>query len=416
MNKLRKIFIYILYLYVIVLPILPSKYKFNGIPINGDSILALLILIYLLKICVDRESRIKFNNGLRNFFKDYLNIFIFLWIAMMYVSVFYAKDKTLALSETIRFTTYAILFYIIKYDIEDKKVLDKILKLYIFVSMLIGSIGVVQSLEGLGTFSKDRLINLNREVATLENANNLGVFFVLIIFPLLVLLVKEKNKLKKSMYFIFVLIALFNIVISGSRNAILGLFIGILTLIILYNFKYIIPLILGGGIALLIPQTSNIIKIIGTKLQDPSRIKLWDIALDIIKDHPVLGVGNGNYRTYYPMYEKRVTNISSYNAHDNFHPHSIYLKAQSELGILGLFSLVGLLISSVVKILKFSSLVEDKFYKYFYRGFSASIIAFIFMNSIDNFFSAPKVIAYFWILLAVAEAYQCNIRNSYLKY
>lgn len=411
MNILRKIFVYILYLYVIALPLVPSKYKFKGIPIDGDSILALLILIYLIKVIADRESRIRFINGCKNLFKDYLNIFIFLWIAMMYVSVLYAKDKTLAISETIRFTTYAVLYYIIKYDINEKKVLDNILKLYIFVSMVIGSIGIIQSFKGLGTISKGRFINLNRVASTLENANNLGVFFVLIMFPLLVLAFVEKNKLKKSMYFIFTLVALSNIVISGSRNAILAVGIGIFSLIIMYNYKSIILFIFGGGIALIIPQTSKIINLIGTKLQDPSRIKLWEIALYIIKDHPILGVGNGNYRTYYPMYEKRVKNIA-YNAHDNFHPHSIYLKAQCELGILGLISLVGVLISSAYKVLRFSFKVEDKFYKYFFKGFAVSIIAFIFMNSIDNFFSAPKVIAYFWVLLAVAEAYQNNQRYS----
>jgi O-antigen ligase len=411
MNKLRKIFIYFLYFYVIALPILPSKYEFKSIPINGDGILAFLILFYVLKILVDKESRIKFVNGFNDLFRDYLNIFIFLWIAMMYVSIFYAKDKALALSETLRFTTYAILYFIIKYDINEKIILDKILKLYIAVSMIIGTIGIIQSFEGLGYVSKSEFVNLNRVASTLENANNLGVFFVLVIFPLLVLFMKEKIKLKKGIYFIFLSIALFNIVISGSRNAILALLIGIISLIIMYSIKFIIPFIAFGGIALFIPQTSKIITVIGTKLQDPSRIKLWKIALYIIKDHPILGVGNGNYRTYYPMYEKRLAYIN-YEAHDNFHPHSIYLKAQCELGILGIISLVGLLISSIIKVVKFSLTVEDRFYKYFYRGFAASIIAFMFMNSIDNFFSAPKVIAYFWILLAVAESYKFNIKRA----
>ncbi|MFL0246905.1 O-antigen ligase family protein [Candidatus Clostridium stratigraminis] len=415
MNILRKIFVYMIYLYIAALPIFPSKYKFKDIPFNGDIILTLIILIYIFKLIVDVDSRNKFVNGLKNFFRDYLNIFIFLWIAMMYVSILYAKDRTLALSETIRFTTYALLYYIIKYDINEKKVLDKILKLYIFVSMLIGLIGISQSLEGLGTISKGRFINLNRVASTLENANNLGVFFILVLFPLLVLFIKERNKLKKIIYFLFSIISLFNIVISGSRNAILALLVGMFSLIIMYNFKLIFVFLAGGGLAMFIPQTSKIINVIGSKLQDPPRIKLWEIALYMIKDHPILGVGNGNYRTYYPMYVNNVKDIA-YVAKGEFHPHSIYLKAQCELGVMGLFSLVGLLIASAAKIIKFSNTVEDNFYKYFYKGFAASMISFFFMNSIDNFFSAPKIIAYFWILLATAESYQCyikiNIQNT----
>jgi len=32
----------------------------------------------------------------------------------------------------------------------------------------------------------------------------------------------------------------------------------------------------------------------------------------------------------------------------------------------------------------------------------------MFMNMIDNFFSAPKVIAFFWILIAVTQSLMYN--------
>ncbi|MCS4466779.1 hypothetical protein JTS99_11940 [Clostridium botulinum] len=73
--------------------------------------------------------------------------------------------------------------------------------------------------------------------------------------------------------------------------------------------------------------------------------------------------------------------------------------------------MLGIFVSSVWKVNELSKKSNNTFYKYFYKGFIASLIAFMFMNFIDNFFSAPKVIAFFWISLAVADSFEYNCKS-----
>ena len=90
---------------------------------------------------------------------------------------------------------------------------------------------------------------------------------------------------------------------------------------------------------------------------------------------------------------------------------SARLNALTKRGtIIGTMAFMGVFISIPIKLKKFISNTKSNFYKSFYKGFFVSFIVFMFMNMIDNFFSAPKVITFFWILIAVTQSltYNCT--------
>lgn len=414
MSKLNKFISYFICLYIFFLPLLPSNFKYNNIPLSGDVILGVIIILYLINIIIDKKSRKRFKKGTIDFFKNYNSIFMFLWIAMMFISISYAVDKNLALKESIRISTYLFLFFIIKYHVFERKMINKIIYSSIASAVVIAIIGIMQYCLGKGIKYYGGNEAVSRIVSTLENSNNLGAFFILFLFPLIILFIKEKQINKKIIFALITLIFLLNIILSFSRNAWLALIIGYIALIFIYNFRLIYGLLIITPIGLMIPQIYSRIKDIGNLSQNLSRISLWGIALKMIKDNKILGVGNGNYRTLYKEYYNKVKRIGYYKAHENFHPHNAYLKAQCELGIVGSVSLIGFLVSSLIKTNKFSNSVDNNFYKNFYKGFTASIVAFMFMNFIDNFFSAPKVVAFFFIFLAICDSYSYNIQNENL--
>lgn len=409
MLKLDMLFNFLIYAFIILMPILPSKFKLGKMPINGDIILFSIFLIYFIKLVVDKHSRRRLFQGVLNLFKDYLDVFIFLWIAIILVSLTYAADKKGGLNEAFRFSTYFALYFIVKYEVNKKQVLDNILRIYLLNSLVIGVYGIIEFFNGTGIAVKDRIVGL-RISSFLENSNNLGAYFVLLIFPVLVMLINEKRKPYKLFYFILFSVAALNILLSGSRNAMLCSAIGFFVLFGLYYKKIFAGISVFGVIFALSPPGMKLVKYIIEKLSDPSRIKLWTIAELMIKDRPLKGVGIGNYRAYYPDYEKLISDMW-YQAHDNFHPHNAYLKAFSELGVFGFISFTGILIAAAVKMMNFFTKVKDENYSFFYKGFFISAVVFIFMNVIDNFFSAPKVVTYYWVLLAVAESYSFNFTS-----
>lgn len=415
MKKFSNFLSYIISMYIFILPILPSKFKYKNIPLNADVLLAFMIIVCIVAIIINRDIRKKFIYAIkRDFFINYNSLFMFLWVAMMFISISYAVDKNLALKESIRISTYLFLFFIIKYYIVERKMINRIMYSSIASAVIIAIMGIMQYCLGKGIKYYGGSEAVSRIVSTLENSNNLGAFFILLLFPFIILFIKEKQLNKKIIFAFITLIFLLNIILSFSRNAWLAVIIGYIALIFIYNFRLIYGIIIITPIGLMIPQVSSRIRDIGNLSQNLSRLSLWEIALKMIKDNKILGVGNGNYRTLYEEYYKKVKKIGYYKAHDNFHPHNAYLKAQCELGIVGFISLIGFLISSLIKTNKFSNNVDNDFYKYFYKGFTASIVAFMFMNFIDNFFSAPKVIAFFFIFLAISDSYSYNIQNKNL--
>jgi O-antigen ligase len=170
-------------------------------------------------------------------------------------------------------------------------------------------------------------------------------------------------------------------------------------------------MILLGGMSIFIPVIRTRLMAITDKTQNESRVYLWEIAKRMIKDHPLFGVGNGNYVSLYDKYTDIYPQFKFYE-YTRFPVHNSYLKIESELGIIGGISFVGILIASLIQVKKFISTTQDEFYKFFYTGFLASMISFYVMNLSDNLFFVPKTTSYFWILLAISQGIMFRVKSN----
>lgn len=411
-NLLDATFLILIYAYMILLPILPSKFKVHSIPVNGDAILALIMLLYFIKILLDWDTRKRFVRGIKNFFKDKLTIFIFIFCLTMFISISYSQNKSLALNESMRFFTYVFLFFVIKYELHDKNSIKLLLRVYLISCFLVFFAGVIDHYYNLKFLYHSAFYDKSRLEGTMENSNNLGAFAVISIFPLLVLMLEDKKIINKIVYFIILSLGVLNLAFAASRNSWLAVVAGFAFLTILFSYKFIFSFLFLGGAAYFIPKVHTRLKQIFDTAQNESRIKIWKLAIKVIKDHPLKGVGNGNYYSVYPEYIKRYPElVNTYDSVQVYHPHNIFLKVQCELGIIGLLSFIGIIVSIAAELKKVIVLTTDNFNRSFYKGFSASFTAFLCMNLVDNFFSAPKVIAFFWILIAVTQSAGIDIKQ-----
>lgn len=402
MRVLDKLICYIIYLYIIILPIAPSKYKLMSVPINGDSILAVIIAIYAVKIVLDRDSRVRFINGVLKFFKNPVDVSIFAVIIIMFLSILSASNKSIALNETLRFVSYVVLYFIIKYDIIDERFKRNAIIIYISVSMFICIIGIFQYFADKSILIRVTQTGAYKRISsTLENPNNLGAFLLFVIFTLILLMIYEKNRLLKVFYFLCSALAGTNIIFTSSRNALAGLVFGVFLLLIIYSRKLALLFIGVCGLSTLIPSVANRISNFWEMSENINRIKAWTISLLMFKDHPFTGIGNGNFHERYADY---YTKNPSLAIHENlFHPHNLYLKLLSELGLFGLIAFICFLAFLIIYNRGVIKNSKNSFYKTFHTGFFISLIVFIFMNMLDNFMSAPKVMAFFWILAALMQ-------------
>jgi putative inorganic carbon (HCO3(-)) transporter len=255
-----------------------------------------------------------------------------------------------------------------------------------------------------------------RTASTLGNYNNLGVFTIITFFPSITLMLGEKKWRNKLFYGLLSAMSFANLLVSFSRNALLGLIAGFLLLIMFYSYKFIIAFIISLGLALFIPVTRMRIFQIADMSQNESRLKIWKTAIYMIQDHFLLGVGNGNFYSEYGIYVKKHPElVDTYDLTQVLHPHNIFLKIQSELGILGSLAFIGILFSNFRDLIKFIKSEKNPFLYLFYKGMIISFVVFMLMNLIDNFFSAPQVVAFFWIFTAIYQSVEYNRKSSELK-
>ena len=114
------------------------------------------------------------------------------------------------------------------------------------------------------------------------------------------------------------------------------------------------------------------------------RINYWRTAISIIKDHPILGVGPGNFQEVFLKYKVGLSTNTRY-------AHNIFLQMWAEAGILGFAGIV-FLITSIFKSYKPQN-------KYIFLA----CIAFLLHNFIDNSYFIPETGVIWWVLLAFSN-------------
>jgi O-antigen ligase len=79
------------------------------------------------------------------------------------------------------------------------------------------------------------------------------------------------------------------------------------------------------------------------------RLTAWKNAIELIKEHPTLGVGTGGYETAFVNHVKEQKGWEGFIHHD---PHNQFLKILAELGIIGLLIFLSFLASTLLQKVK----------------------------------------------------------------
>ena len=398
--KLYKSLNYILLmLFIISYPILPSYGVYNS-----DIIIYLLILINLSGFILIKEHRVNVLNIIKSIYKDKIFISLILLNFSMYFSTFIASNKRVAFTNSIRFSLYLFIFYLISYTIDNKKYISIITNTFLAVATFSSLISIYQifKLVSIG----EKLNNTNRVSSFLENSNNLGAYSLLAFFVVLMLIINSKKKSNKLFYMLCSILLLINIIFSQSRNALIGLIIGVLIIAILYDKRFIVASFIFTILLIIIPQSrARIIQIFDLS-QNSSRFKIWETTKLMIKDNSLFGIGYENFQYQYPIYVNKDPN--SLLVSENYialHPHNIFLKFQVELGILGSVFLVLFLIFTIYSLMKLIRKCDNKYIANISIGILTGFISINFMNLIDNFYSAPKVLISILVLLGITNYY-----------
>lgn len=332
----------------------------------------------------------------------------------------------------IKLITQQLVFFVIAYVfyalIKDKEDIKLYFVSLTFVAFILVTASLVSIYEG--GFSLIELISKNRaRVSAIINNIEAATNFYVVSFPFLIGLLLIKTK-RTTRYLIW--ITLFYIVIglilAMSRSAIIGIVISSAVIFFVLQrrrFYQFLFSIIGILLLFLLYDPLADITYFFFRIEEglSAREQTWSMAINIIKDHPIFGIGPGAYKyemfNYFPymlddwwgrlfIYYHEVTEGANFS-------HNFFLTLFSDMGILGLFT------AFLVPILFFKIGIETiKTYKYGHiENYYLIVVLFAAGTSIiaRNFFNGIGILFYggvttdlpFWLIFSSLIYFNYNL-------
>lgn len=392
-------------LFIMLNPLILSSSKFNT-----DLLIYLLIMIQFIGFLFFKSEQKRIFNLIKTIYSQKILFSLIILNIILYLSTLIAYDKRLSITHSIRFSLYIFIFYTISYICINKNNIRLFINSFLVTNLVITyySLMEIKSLYSAGlTISRD-----NRTASLLENSNNLGIFSLMCLFISLMLLIDSKKIFLKIFYGLIFACSSFNIIVCQSRNAILGIIIGIAIITVIYNKKLLYLYILSP-LLLLIPQIRILALTLLSLTPDSSRYKIWKTTALMIKDHPLFGIGYENYSVLYLDYvnksKETLTTMEGYGWVAQ-HPHNMFLKFQVETGILGSISLLIFLTITSIVLFKYINNKNNKINKLILSIFIV-FITFNLLSIFDCYYSAQKLSTAIFIILGFGMSL-INIYNK----
>lgn len=311
----------------------------------------LIDILFIVYLSINRNLALDFFNK----YKSLIVSFVF-FAAYIILQSLFVDYKLYSLKSSFETILYIILFFsaLFIFNTEDK--IKKIIYVSFIALMIVSIDSFYQYFTGYDIFGKPMYGNGSR-ITAWNNAPKvslmMGEFFGLLIASILLF----KNNSKKIAIFVFI-IALILFILSGNRSPIVALFSVFVFVSLFSNHrKYLIGILLLFGLGFALSFTNNKLNSGYTKLLNPtsnqatsSRLPIYLTAIEIIKNHPIIGIGSHNYKYYHLEYIKKVDwkkyksyYVQRFMSTRVSHAHSVLLDMVLSYGLLGIVFFVYIL-------------------------------------------------------------------------
>jgi len=250
---------------------------------------------------------------------------------------------------------------------------------------------------------------------------------------------KKHSALKQVVLISLIGITLLGLFFSYTRAAWLSLFaaLGVLAIIKLrIKFKWLALATVAGGIFLFLSwdgiqmelernKLEHTTEEFGDKLQSATnvttdasnleRINRWSCALEMFYERPVFGFGPGTYAFEYARFQEpeNTTIISTTNA-DMGNAHSEYLGPLSEMGLLGLVSMLlivaAIFYKGVTLYIKWPA--EDRNIRTMILAMIMSLTTYFVHGVLNNYLDTDKAAVPIWTMCAIFIALEAHLNSK----
>jgi O-antigen ligase len=254
-----------------------------------------------------------------------------------------------------------ILFFMIINLISSFAEMKRTYMLLFVMTVLLAANGILQYHRGVDIAGQTTFDGRIRWIGIFEDPNDLGLAILSFTpFALLKLSGKGVALRGRAGYAVILGILLYALYLTNSR----GTFIGLLV-ILAYIFSrrwgivrgLLIAAVLGG--AAFVAGPSRLAELSTSEESASGRIVAWQQGLELLQWRPILGVGYGSFTEYHPLTA-----------------HNSVVLCMAELGIVGLYVWMLLIVTSFLETLTVERRAQDKEYAFYAQVMQISLMGY----------------------------------------
>ena len=318
-----------------------------------------------------------------------LSAIVFLLLCVLSLTV--AADATLGVFEISSLAERFLLYIYIVNKVnsrEDVRFVVRVLFMGLIVQsvlMLAQAAGLLQTIDWYGVKARSDFAGDPRVSGTLGSPNPAAAYLAMVMVFAFSILLSHAGNTDKLLSGIALTLALMPLFFTSSRGGWISFLAGLITVLVA-NVLRARHRFLGAAIVMFIFLLMISSGPVRQRLfgddngTAASRIPLNKLAIAIIEDHPLLGVGSNNFSVAMQPYLSR-----SLSGHDFVYTvHNTYLRVWAETGVGGLFAFVSFLIFNLHRAFKVWSL-RDSELAYISLGSAAAMLGLMIQMSFEPF-------------------------------
>lgn len=379
---------------------------FSSMPLAGVCVLTMMSLA-VKSVCVQGFKWRRTGVG----------VAIALFLAVMFISSLFSFARMSSLTVWLMYFIFVNFYFAIINTVDTRDKLCGLIRLFVISGAIVALYGVMQYAFGWTTsnawIDEEMFENETMRVySTLANPNVLGEYLLLVLPAALVFFLKDKAKsLSKWVYLVISAIMFLCLILTQSRGCWLGFMVTVAVFVTFYEGRWwaLVPLALCI-VPFVMPQTFMDRLLSIGDMNDSStsyRVFIWMGSMGILRNYLLGGIGMGEraFSAVYPLF--------SYNAVIAPHAHNTFLQLLVEGGIAALVVFVAV----IVMFFRSAHRVYKKRHKKsrvsaMVLGISSGVAGFLFQSMFDYTFYNYRVMAVFFMMIAVVGAFEYASGNG----
>ena len=280
-------------------------------------------------------------------------IFLALYYFSMIITALFSQYFFAGVNMIIRQTIFFIVAYIFFSFIRDIKDVRTVIISLVFASTIIALSSIYEFTAG-GFNLVDTALGVRHRIANVVGNPLKGSTFFILTLPLVLTFILSGKYKHKSIFLMFVsLVLIIGLFLIISRSAVFVVFLSMMFILFQLNKEWFKKLAFTMLIVTLIlflvePLYDTISLLFKLQFGLSQRDHFWEMALNVIKDNPILGIGPGSFKYEVFNYSPVLANswagrviTDLYIATQGENPsHNIFLKFASDMGIPGIITIL----------------------------------------------------------------------------